>query len=101
MKHIFLSLMILMLALAGCRSTSDDVITNEIQPDCVDANCEIIRYDTPNGNDLVLETAHHIIQIDAAPNVAYQYNVWAGDKEMTDNADLIIRDGQAMILVNE
>lgn len=101
MKHIILSSLILMLTLAGCRMASDEIDVNEVPYDCIGENCAVIRYDTPNGNDLVLETAHHIIQIDAAPNVAYQYNVWAGDKEMTDDADLIIRDGQAMILVNE
>ncbi|MBE6461418.1 MAG: hypothetical protein E7006_01070 [Alphaproteobacteria bacterium] len=105
MKKIFLPLLVLMLGLAGCQTSSDDftVVSSdaEFESDCIGANCAVIRFSSPNGNDLVLETSRHVIQIDAQPGVAYSYYVWAGDKDTTDDADLIVRDGQAMVLTTE
>ena len=95
-----------MLGLVGCRTASDEYTVETVDvnatSECIDTDCSIIHFASPNGNDLVLETAHHVIQIDAQPGVPYSYHVWAGDKDMTsDDADLIIHDGQAMVLINE
>ncbi len=88
--------------LAGCQ-TATEPVGDEYTDDavCVGQECEIVRYSMPNGNDLVLETSKHIIQIEAQPNVKYGYYVWAGDKEMTEDPDLVVEDGNAMILVEE
>lgn len=96
MKKI--SLFLLVGILAACQSASNDI---ENEPACVGDCQQIIRYSMPNGNDLVLETKNHIIQIGAAPNVKYGYYVWAGDKETTDDPDLIVEDGNAMVLIEE
>lgn len=105
MKKIILPLLVLCVGLAGCRSASNDFTVassdTEFESDCIGSDCAIIHFSSPNGNDLVLETAHHIIQIDAQPGVAYSYHVWAGDKSMSDDADLIVSDGQAMVLTDE
>lgn len=100
MKKFLLFFMVALLA--GCQSApvgTYDEYANDI--DCVGNNCEIIQYSMPNGNDLVLETARHTIQIEAQPNVKYGYYVWAGDKETTDDPDLIVEDGNAMVLIEE
>jgi hypothetical protein len=55
----------------------------------------------PNGNDLVLETERHIIQIQAPADVKYSYRVWAGEKGVDSYPDLVVEDGQAMVLVEE
>ena len=105
MKKIVLPLLVMMLGLAGCRSASDDFTImstdSEFASECIGANCAVIHFSSPNGNDLVLETDKHVIEITAQPGVAYSYYVWAGDKETTEDADLILHDGQAMILVDE
>lgn len=105
MKKIVLPLLVMMLGLAGCRSASDDFTImstdSEFASECIGANCAVIHFSSPNGNDLVLETDKHVIEITAQPGVAYSYYVWAGDKETTEDADLIVHDGQAMILVDE
>lgn len=94
--------MVFVLALAGCQTTYDEVIVEpDTQMDCVGANCEIVRYDSPNGNDLVLETDRHIIQIVANPGTKYSYQVWTGDKDTSTDPDLVVRDGNAMVLVEE
>ena len=100
MKKVTLFFMVALLA--GCQSapvgTYDEYVDNV---DCVGNNCEIIHYSMPNGNDLVLETAKHTIQIAAQPDVKYGYYVWAGNKETTEDPDLIVEDGNAMVLVEE
>ena len=100
MKKIALFFMVALLA--GCQSApvgTYDEYVNDI--DCIGNNCEIIQYSMPNGNDLVLETARHTIQISAQPNVKYGYYVWAGDKQTTEEPDLIVEDGTAMVLIEE
>jgi len=105
MKKILLPLFCVMLGLAGCRSASDEYTIAssdvDIMSECIGADCEIIHFASPNGNDLVLETDNHIIEITAQPGVAYSYYVWAGDKDTTDDPDLIVHDGNAMVLVAE
>ena len=96
MKRIYLIFMVALLA--GCQ-TATEPVSNDI--DCIGSNCEIVRYSMPNGNDLVLETSNHVIQIEAQPNVKYGYYVWAGDKPTTEAPDLVIEDGAAMVLVEE
>lgn len=95
MKRI--NIFLIAVLLASCQSATDVVEDTT----CIDDDCEIIRYSMPNGNDLVLETAHHVIQVDAQPNVKYGYYVWAGDKSTSDDPDLIVEDGNAMVLVEE
>ena len=102
MTNKILPFMVFMLALAGCQSTYDEFIVEpETQMDCIGTNCEIIRYDSPNGNDLVLETNRHIIQISANPGTKYSYHVWTDGKDTASDPDLIVRDGQAMVLTTE
>ena len=88
--------------LAGCQSSSDEVIIEQPNSitDCVGANCAVVRYSAPNGNDLVLETNKHIIEIQAQSGTPYSYYVWAGNKTTADDPDLILEDGTAMVLVD-
>lgn len=99
MKRIILA--ILLLGVAGCTSGAyhDDGIYVESEPQCV-GDCSV-AYATPNGNDLKLETAHHVIHMQSAPNKQYAYYVWSGDKEYTDDPDIIVENGEAMVLVAE
>ena len=91
-----------MFGLAACQTPSnDEIIEPETVSECVGANCAIVRYSAPNGNDLVLETDKHIIEVTAQPGVKYSYYVWAGEKDMTEDPDLIVQDGQAMVLTTE
>ena len=105
MSKKLLPIMGMMLALAGCQTASDEVITEtdmvQISDGCITGDCSVIRYDTPNGNDLVLETAHHIIEIQSQSNIPYSYRVWSGGKSMESDPDMIIQDGETMILVEE
>ncbi len=102
MRQIILPLMGLMLVLAGCQSASNEVVEQQnIADACVGADCAVIRYASPNGNDLVLETDKHIIEIQAPAGTPYSYYVWAGDKTTADAPDLIVEDGQSMVLVEE
>ena len=94
--------MVMMLGLAGCQTASEnEVFESENVAECIGANCAIVRYSSPNGNDLVLETDKHIIEVTAQPGVKYSYYVWAGEKDMTEDPDLIVQDGQAMVLTTE
>lgn len=68
---------------------------------CKTPDCSDVLFDTPNGNDLLLETDNHIIHINAEPNKSYIYYVWVGDKDMTADPDLIVEDGIAAVLVEE
>ena len=109
MKKMILPMMGAMLFLAGCQSASEEFYVDEydvaeeavVANECVGANCAIVRYASPNGNDLVLETERHIIQIQAPADVKYSYRVWAGEKGMDSDPDLVVEDGQAMVLVEE
>ena len=102
MKQTIIALSGIVLALAGCQSTQNQEYTeSSIIPECAGANCAVVHYASPNGNDLVLETDHHIIQVSAQTDVPYKYYVWAGDKTTADEPDMIVQDGQTMILVEE
>ena len=103
MKHMIFALMGVTVILAGCRSSSNEVVVEQenITDVCAGPDCAIMRYASPSGNDLVVETAKHIIQIQAPAKVPYTYRVWAGDKSTTDDPDLIVQDGKAMVLVEE
>lgn len=102
MKKIILPLLVVMLALAGCRTASDESTSYaDAGNECIGENCAVIKYDTPNGNDLVLETDHHVIQIAAQPETKYSYYVWTGGKTTADDPDMIVEDGNTMILVEE
>ena len=101
MNKIILPFMVIMLTLAGCQMSSNDASNTDSVPVCVDSECTIVRYSAPNGNDLVLETPKHIIQIAAQSGTPYSYYVWAGDKATTDDPDLVVQDGEAMVLVEE
>lgn len=92
MKKILLLLLVVLLA--ACRGTTADVDDASVNPECVGSNCEIVRYSMPNGNDLVLETNQHVIQIEAKPDVKYAYYIWGGDKSTDEEPDLIIKNGQ-------
>lgn len=99
MKRDFLFLLIATIAIAGCRSNNAPV---EEYTDCV--NCgdvNMVEYSMPNGNDLKLETAHHVIKIDAQPGKQYDYYVWTGEKTYADEPDIVVQDGVAAVLVEE
>ena len=98
MKKLILFLFVA--SLAACQSATQVEEYND-ETTCVGENCAIINYSMPNGNDLVLETAHHKIEITAQPNVKYGYYVWAGDKDTSDDPDLVVEDGTAMVLIEE
>lgn len=98
MKKLVLFLFVA--SLAACQSATQVEEYND-ETTCVGENCAIINYSMPNGNDLVLETAHHKIEIAAQPNVKYGYYVWAGDKDTSEDPDLVVEDGTAMVLVEE
>jgi hypothetical protein len=102
MKQKIVPLMVIMAALAGCRSANDGVSApaDELYR-CVGPECSIIRMDTPNGNDLTLETKKHVIEIQADPKTQYSYYVWTNGKPTTAEPDLIVEDGKAMMLVEE
>ena len=108
MKKKCLPFLVLMLALAGCRSASNGVVTESdiaYESDagyvCADSECTVINYSMPSGNDLVLETERHIIEIAAPTDAQYTYYVWTGGKTTSDDPDLIVSDGQSMVLVEE
>ena len=99
MKRNLLFLILATLSVAGCWS--DNAPVTEFV-DCI--NCggvNMVEYSMPNGNDLKLETAHHVIQIDGLPGKQYDYYVWTGDKDYSDDPDIIINDGTAAVLVSE
>lgn len=99
MNKILLPLMVMVLALAGCRTASNDV--EYVEPTAVCAG-GVVEYSMPNGNDLLLETKSHVVHVTAQPNKQYEYRVWTGDKPTTDNPDLIVNpDGSSMVLVSE
>lgn len=102
MKKIYLPFLVLMLALAGCRSSSDEIVAGQQGFNCADENCEVIRVESPNGNDLVLETSKHVIEVQAqSGDVPYSYYVWTGNKSTSEEPDLVVEDGNTMVLVEE
>lgn len=104
MKKNILFLLLAMVAVAGCRSGNAPVDNaNAIDSiECVDCgDVNIVQYSMPNGNDLKLETAHHVIQIDGVPGKQYDYYVWTGEKSYADDPDIIVNDGVAAVLVEE
>ena len=101
MTRNILFLLVAVAAVAGCRS-NDAPVDNVDIIDCV--NCDgvnMVQYSMPNGNDLKLETAHHVIQIDAQPGKQYDYYVWTGEKSYADDPDLVVQDGAASVLIKE
>ena len=104
MKKNVLFLLLAVAAVAGCQSNDVPVDnTNAIDSiECVDCgDVNIVQYSMPNGNDLKLETAHHVIQIDGRPGKQYDYYVWTGEKTYADDPDIIVQDGTAAVLVEE
>ncbi len=92
-------LLVVMLALAGCRTASNDV--EYVEPTAVCAG-GVVEYSMPNGNDLLLETKSHVVHIEATPNKSYEYRVWTGDKPTSADPDLIVNpDGSSLVLVSE
>lgn len=131
MRRMYLFCLVGTLALAGCTTTYEydeydeylqSLGCNAGNPNCVarqvvqypapdttnpryvfveDKPVKEIKYSSPAGNDLRLETDEYIIQVQGAPNKKYDYYVWAGDKQYTDDPDLIIQDGNAAVLISE
>ena len=109
MKRNILFLLIAALAFAGCQSNDVPVDNVEYVDDTIDSvvtctDCDgvqVVPYSMPNGNDLKLETAHHVVQIDGKPGKQYDYYVWTGEKTYNDDPDIIIQDGTAAVLVEE
>ena len=98
MKRSTLFLLIATAAVAGCRSNDAPVEYNDCI-NCGDVN--VVQYSMPNGNDLKLETAHHVIEIAAQPGKQYDYYVWTGEKTYADDPDLVIQDGAPSVLINK
>ena len=94
MKRYLLA--ILLLGLTGCMSGTPESVPVVCSGDCSDVN-----FSMPNGNDLELETDHHIIHIMAQPDSDYAYYVWTGDKTYDDDPDIKIENGDAYVLTNE
>ncbi len=89
------------IAIAGCRSNNAPVAEQPVV-DCIDCGgVNMVQYSMPNGNDLKLETAHHVIQIDAQPGKQYDYYVWTGEKTYADDPDIIVQEGNAAVLIEE
>ena len=102
MKKIILPLAGVMIVLAGCQSSSNKFeADSNVITSCVGDKCSVVSYTSPDGNDLVLETAKHVIEIQGQQDVPYSYYVWTGGKDTSDDPDLIVADGQAMVLVEE
>ena len=101
MKKNILFLLVAAAAIAGCRS-NDAPVDNVDVIDCV--NCDgvnMVQYSMPNGNDLKLETVHHVIEIQAQPGKQYDYYVWTGEKSYSDDPDLVVQDGEASVLIEQ
>lgn len=95
-------LLFITLFFAGC--SSHYIAPNTVEPDvseCIDSKCQIIDVYSPAGNDLVVETPRHIVHVTATPDVRYEYRVWAGGAGMTTAPDVIVHDGDVMILTDD
>lgn len=90
---------ILLLGLMGCVS-HEPIEYDDVAVPCA-GDCSDVLFDMPNGNDLVLETAHHIIKVVAEPNTDYAYYVWTGNKTYNDDPDIKIEQGDAYVLSEE
>lgn len=66
---------------------------------CNSPDCSGALFASPNGNDLLLETKHHIIHMEGVPNKEYTYRVWTGDN--TQEPNLIIENGVGAILIEQ
>ncbi len=111
MKKIFILLCVG--SLCGCRGGAnvapvyydeyDFMEYDDASPraQCATGNCSDVAVSAPSGNDLRLETNHHVIQIDGVPGTRYTYYVWTGGKPTSDDPDVIVDDGVAAILVEE
>ena len=100
MKRNILFLLIGAFAVAGCQS--NDAPVEYEYAECI--NCggaNMVEYSMPNGNDLKIETAHHVITVEAQPGKQYDYYVWTGDKTYDDDPDLVVQEGNASVLVAE
>lgn len=119
MKKKNIAFIIALFALAACNRGGEMTPTEYVEYDrntvvfyqddgassasvpCDNNGTSMIKYSAPNDSDLVLETAHHVIQIQGTPNKPYAYYVWAGGKDYSEDPDLIVEDGAAAILVEE
>jgi len=106
MKKI--ALLFAVLGLAACKSgapvETEYVDTYSEYTDvveCANDGVSDVAFSMPRGNDLRLETDHHVIQIDGAPNTKYTYYVWTGGRTYDQEPDLIVDDGVAAVLVEE
>lgn len=111
-KHI---LLLSILTLAACTSDAPTrpiysaapaYDTGDIEYECGQCGAAVapapvtqVEFSTPRGNDLLLETPRHIIHVTGQPNVPYAYGVWLGDRDMTDDPDMVVAGGAAAILV--
>jgi len=110
LNNIFLSF--LLIGLAACHSDNaarpeyveyadtieyTDVAYPQIT-DCSDNRAGTVKYSIPRDGDLTLETRHHVIQIQGRPEQQYSYYVWTGDKSYSDDPDMIVEDGNVMVL---
>jgi hypothetical protein len=118
MKKNTLFLLLAVLTVAGCHPgyryndgieyVSDDVVGAEC-PEYVVVNgvatcaadTQVVEYSTPKRNDLKLETAHHVIQMDGLPDKSYDYYIWAGDKTYADKPDIVVQDGEVSVVVKQ
>lgn len=108
MKRNIIFLMVFAGIVAGCRSNNapveyveyaDDTEYQAVVVPYDDApSVSQIKYSVPRDGDLTLETRHHVIQIQGQPDTAYEYRVWAGNKTYADDPDLIVDDGNIMVL---
>lgn len=111
MKKNYILLFVGVCMLCGCQPRTapteyveyaDDIEYQTVvmpQPDVQSAS--VVKYSVPRDSDLTLETRHHIIQIEGNAATPYEYRVWAGDKTYADDPDLIVDDGNIMVLQSE
>ena len=92
------TLAFLLLGLTGCVS---DAPNGADVPVLCTGDCSGVSFSMPNGNDLKLETSHHIIHIMAQPDSDYAYYVWTGDKTYDDAPDITVESGDAYVLTSE
>jgi len=108
MKRNIIPLFVFVGLLTGCRSDNapteyveyaDDMqYQTVVVPYEGTPSVSQVKYSVPRDGDLTLETRHHVIQIQGNPDTAYEYRVWAGNKTYGDDPDLIVDDGNVMVL---
>lgn len=91
---------ILLLGLTGCMSGAPENEYVDAPVECA-GDCSGVAFSMPNGNDLKLETAHHVVHVTAQPGTPYAYYVWTGDKTYDDDPDIVVENGDAYVLTNE